>query len=172
MGCFLKTTCSSSVPQCSAVEVQYAYVDLYCIVPYLILAKSTRLPILVCKITDLAAEPKRTVRYLRTGTIRHCEGRDLGSPRCKSTKFRPSHHLESPRKSYVLFTCAKLKILVQMSISSIFFLLHRMVNPFFPLFCWEPGFPHNFAKNDRHNLKMGGTDASRRQLQSVLEIGV
>jgi hypothetical protein len=37
----------------------------------------------------------------------------------------------------------------------------------------EPGFPHNFAKkNDRQDLKMGGTDASRRQLQSVLKIGV
>ena len=36
----------------------------------------------------------------------------------------------------------------------------------------EPGFPHNFAKNDRQDLKMGCTDASRRQLQSVLKIGV
>jgi hypothetical protein len=36
----------------------------------------------------------------------------------------------------------------------------------------EPGFPHNFAKNDRQDLKMGCTDASRRQLQSVLKIGI
>jgi hypothetical protein len=26
----------------------------------------------------------------------------------------------------------------------------------------EPGFPHNFAQNDRQDLKMGCTDASRR----------
>jgi hypothetical protein len=31
----------------------------------------------------------------------------------------------------------------------------------------EPGFPHNFTKNDRQDLKMGYIDASRRQLQSV-----
>jgi hypothetical protein len=36
----------------------------------------------------------------------------------------------------------------------------------------EPGFPHNFAKNDRQDLNMGCADASRRQLQSVLKIGV
>jgi hypothetical protein len=36
----------------------------------------------------------------------------------------------------------------------------------------EPGFPHNFAKNDRHDLKLGCIDASRRQLQFVLKIGV
>ena len=36
----------------------------------------------------------------------------------------------------------------------------------------EPGFPHNFAQNDRQYLKMGCTDASRHQLQSVLKIGV
>jgi hypothetical protein len=36
----------------------------------------------------------------------------------------------------------------------------------------EPGFPHNFTKNDRQDLKMGCIDASRRQLQSVLKIGV
>jgi hypothetical protein len=36
----------------------------------------------------------------------------------------------------------------------------------------EPGFPHNFAKNHRQDLKMGCTDASRRQLQSVLKIGL
>jgi hypothetical protein len=45
-----------------------------------------------------------------------------------------------------------------------------MVNPFGKFS--EPGFHHNFAKNDRHDLKMGCTDASRRQLQSVLKIGV
>jgi hypothetical protein len=31
----------------------------------------------------------------------------------------------------------------------------------------EPGFPHKFAKNGRQDLKMGCTDASRRQLRSV-----
>jgi hypothetical protein len=36
----------------------------------------------------------------------------------------------------------------------------------------EPGFPQNFAKNDRHDLKLGCIDASRRQLQFVLKIGV
>jgi hypothetical protein len=50
------------------------------------------------------------------------------------------------------------------------FFLNRMVNPYGKFS--EPGFPHNFTKNDRHDLKMGCTDASRRQLQSVLKIGV
>jgi hypothetical protein len=54
---------------------------------------------------------------------------------------------------------------------SLLFIFYRMVNP-----CGkfsEHGFPHNFAqKNDRHDLKLGCTDASRRQLQSVLKIGV
>jgi hypothetical protein len=50
------------------------------------------------------------------------------------------------------------------------FFQNRMVNPRRNYF--EPGFPHNFAKNDRQDLKMGCTDASRRQLQSVLKIGV
>jgi hypothetical protein len=37
----------------------------------------------------------------------------------------------------------------------------------------EPGFPHNFApKIDRHDLKVGCIDASRRQLKYVLTIGV
>jgi hypothetical protein len=49
------------------------------------------------------------------------------------------------------------------------FFQNRMVNPYRKFS--EPGFPHNFAKNDRHDLKIGCTDASRRQLQSVLEIG-
>jgi hypothetical protein len=63
---------------------------------------------------------------------------------------------------------AKWEILVQMSIS---LFLNRVVNPYGNFF--EPGFPHNFApKNDRQDLKMGCTDASRRQLQSVLKIGV
>jgi hypothetical protein len=51
-----------------------------------------------------------------------------------------------------------------------FFFLNRMVNPYGTFS--EPGFPHNFAQNDRQDLKMGCTDASRRQLQSVLKIGV
>ena len=35
-----------------------------------------------------------------------------------------------------------------------------------------PGFPYNFTKNNRRDLKMGYIDASRRQLQSVLNIRV
>jgi hypothetical protein len=50
------------------------------------------------------------------------------------------------------------------------FFFNRMVNPYGKFS--EPGFPHNFAKNDRQDLKIGCTDASRRQLQSVLKIGV
>jgi hypothetical protein len=50
------------------------------------------------------------------------------------------------------------------------FFQNRMVNPCRIFF--EYGFPHNFAKNDRQELKIGCTDASRRQLQSVLKIGV
>ena len=57
---------------------------------------------------------------------------------------------------------------IQMSIS--LFFVNRMVNPYGKFS--EPGFPHNFAKNDHQDLKMGCTDASRRQLQSVLKIGV
>jgi hypothetical protein len=38
---------------------------------------------------------------------------------------------------------------------------------------FEAGFLHNFAqKNDHQDLKMGCTDASRRQQQSVLKIEV
>jgi hypothetical protein len=36
----------------------------------------------------------------------------------------------------------------------------------------EPGFTHNFAKNDRQDLEMGCIDASRRQRQSVLKTRV
>jgi hypothetical protein len=50
------------------------------------------------------------------------------------------------------------------------FFQNRMVNPYGKIS--EPGFPHSFAKNDREDLKMGSTDASRRQLQSVLKIEV
>jgi hypothetical protein len=45
-----------------------------------------------------------------------------------------------------------------------------MVNPYGKFF--ESGFSHNFAKNDRQDLKIRRTDASRRQIQSVLKIGV
>jgi hypothetical protein len=45
-----------------------------------------------------------------------------------------------------------------------------MVNPYGKFSV--TGFPHNFAKNDRQDLKMGCTDASRRQPQYVLKIGV
>jgi hypothetical protein len=41
-----------------------------------------------------------------------------------------------------------------------FFFKYRMVNPrgkFFDGKFFEPGFPHNFAQNYRHDLKMGCT---------------
>ena len=60
-----------------------------------------------------------------------------------------------------------------MSISFFFFFYKkRMVNPYGNFS--EPDFHHNFAKNGRQDLKVGCTDASRRQLlvQSVLKIGV
>jgi hypothetical protein len=47
---------------------------------------------------------------------------------------------------------------------------NRMVNPDGKFS--EPSFPHNFTGNYRQDLKMGCTDASRRQLQCVLKIGV
>jgi hypothetical protein len=62
---------------------------------------------------------------------------------------------------------AKWEILVQMSISLFSKSYGKPLKKIS-----EPGFPHNFAKNDRQELKMGCTDASRRQLQSVLKIGV
>jgi hypothetical protein len=34
----------------------------------------------------------------------------------------------------------------------------------------SPGFPHNFAKNNRHDLKMGYIDTSRRQLQKSWQL--
>jgi hypothetical protein len=64
---------------------------------------------------------------------------------------------------------AKGIILVQMAIS-LFFppkSYGQALQKFF-----GPGFPHNFAENYRQDLKMGCTDASRRQLQSVLKIEV
>ena len=39
--------------------------DCIDLVPYLTLAESTRLPILLCKYFNLAGAPERTVRYLR-----------------------------------------------------------------------------------------------------------
>jgi hypothetical protein len=62
---------------------------------------------------------------------------------------------------------AKLEILVQKSISQFLKLYGRSYGEFY-----EPGFPHNFAKNDRQDLKLGCIDASRRQLRSVIKIGV
>ena len=41
--------------------VRAVRIDSDCIVPYLTLAKSTRLPILLCKYFNLAGAPKRTV---------------------------------------------------------------------------------------------------------------
>jgi hypothetical protein len=50
------------------------------------------------------------------------------------------------------------------------FFQNRIVNPCRKFS--EPGFSHNFAKIDRHDLKVGCTDESRRQLQYVLKFGV
>jgi hypothetical protein len=58
----------------------------------------------------------------------------------------------------LLLTRAKLKILVQMSISLFLKSYGRPYGEFS-----EPGFPHNFAKNNRQDLKLGCIDASRRQ---------
>jgi hypothetical protein len=78
--------------------------------------------------------------------------------------------LTLPPPSYGIVRLAKWKIVVQMSVSLLLFFLNRTVNPYGKFS--EPGFPHNCAKKDRHDLNMGCTDASRRQLQSVLKIGV
>jgi hypothetical protein len=72
--------------------------------------------------------------------------------------------------SYLLSTWAKWKTLVHISIS----LSLKSYGGSYGEFS-ELGFPHNFApqkKEDRHDLKMGCIDVSRRQLQSVLKIGV
>jgi hypothetical protein len=62
---------------------------------------------------------------------------------------------------------AKWEILVEKPISLFSKSYGKSLQKFF-----ERGFPHNFAKNGRQELKIGCTDASRRQLQSVLKIGV
>jgi hypothetical protein len=76
-----------------------------CIVPYLTLAKSTRLPILLCNFFNLAGAPKRTVGYLRCSAMFHCQGRICCLSRPNSSKSRPWQHLESPKwsKSYCSF---------------------------------------------------------------------
>jgi hypothetical protein len=63
-------------------------------------------------------------------------------------------------------TWAKWKILVQILIS-LFLKSHGGSYGEFS----EAGFPHNFTQNDRHDLKLGCIDASRRQLRYVLKIG-
>jgi hypothetical protein len=67
----------------------------------------------------------------------------------------------------LLLTWAKWKILVQMSISPFLKSYGGSYGEFS-----GPGFPHNFAKYDCRGLKMGCIDASRRQLQYVLKIGL
>jgi hypothetical protein len=79
------------------------------VVPYLTLAKSTRLPILLCKFFNLAGPPKRTVGYL-----------------------------------ILLFVWQNHKSWYKCRFR---FFQNRMVNPCRIFF--EPGFRHNFAKNDR-----------------------
>jgi hypothetical protein len=88
-----------------------------------------------------------------------------------SSKFRPWQHLESPyiylwAKSY----CSFGKMGNPGTNVDFAFFQNRMVNPYGKFS--EPCFPHNFAENYRRELKMGCTDASRRQLQFVLKIGV
>ena len=68
-----------------------------------------------------------------------------------------NHHMESPNRSYGTVYANKMDFLVQKSIQ---LFLKKKFRP--------TGFPHNLAKNDRHDLKMGYIDASRgsrRQLQ-------
>jgi hypothetical protein len=92
-----------------------------CIVPYLTLAKSTRLPLLLCKIFNSAGAPKRTVGSLRCSSSRTCEhaceGLRLRSPRPDEAILSPSQVLEEEHRSYGTVRLAKSKILVQMSIS-------------------------------------------------------
>ena len=122
---------------------------------------------LLCKYFNLAGAPKRTVGYLRCRTIPHCQMLDLGSPRPDEAILSTWQELRSANRSYGTVRLAKWKSWYK---SRFRFFQNRMVNPCRKFF--EPGFPHNFAKNDRQELKMGCTDASRRQLQSVLKIGV
>jgi hypothetical protein len=142
-------------------------IDSNCIVPYLILAKSTRLPILLCKYFSLAGAPKRTVRYLWPPTIPHCRTPQFCRTRYLRVKLSILQWETLGIKSYGNVRLAKWEILVHMSISLFSKSYGRSLRKIS-----EPGFPHNFAKNDRQDLKMGCTDSSRRQLQSVLKIGV
>jgi hypothetical protein len=86
----------------------------------------TRLPILLCKIINLARAPKRTVRYLRSRTIPHCEGRlQLFVVYLDLIRLKPGlcsfSNLQSGRNPTVRL--AKWEILVQMSISSFFLIV-------------------------------------------------
>jgi hypothetical protein len=101
-------------------------IDSDCIGVFLSLAKSTRLPILLCNFFQFGRGAQAYGTISRNPTVR----------------------------------LAKWQTLVQMSISLFFFKSYGKSLQKIS----EPGFPHNFAKNDRQDLKMGCTDASRRQL--------
>jgi hypothetical protein len=85
---------------------------------------------------------------------------DLASPRPDEAILSTWQLLEPSNRSYPTVRLAKWEILVQMSIS---LFQNRMVNTCRKFS--DPGFPHNFAKNDRRDLKMGCTDASRSQAE-------
>jgi hypothetical protein len=89
---------------------------------------------------------------------------------CVSTRLALFSRFPAGRRweviEILLFVWQKWGILVQMSIS----LFSKSYGKSSLKFS-ERGFPHNFAKNDRQALKMGCTDASRRQLQSVPKMG-
>jgi hypothetical protein len=67
----------------------------------------------------------------------------------------------------LLSALGKMDLLVQISISPF---LKKSYGRSYCEFS-EPGFPRNFAKNDRQDQKLGCIDASRRQLQSVRNYG-
>jgi hypothetical protein len=67
--------------------------------------------------------------------------------------------------SYGTVHAGKMHFLVQISIWLFLKSYGESYGEFF-----EPGFPYNFARNDRQNLKMDCVDASRHQLRSVLKI--
>ena len=125
--------------------------------------------ILLCKIRKLNGAPKRTMRYLRRPSPPHCRTREFCRTRCLRSILSIWQLGTDGNWSYGTVRLAKWKSWYKCRFR--FFFFYRMVNPYGKFS--EPGFPHNFAKkNDRHDLKIGCTNASRRQLQSVLKIGV
>ena len=84
----------------------FTRIDLDCIVPYLTLAKSMRLPILLCKIANLAGAPERTVRYLWSPTIPHCRTPQFCRTRCLRAKLSILRWETLGIKSYGSWYCS------------------------------------------------------------------